>query len=137
MAHDSVLNLRRHLRTPKSLALLATTIQPCDDPAAKNLPFLFAKDRRHLDHGSAHRSGAVDGLLIAVEGDTGSIQFGEGIGHVKNAPAEPVDRPDHQHIKAATNGVLEHLVECGTLISSLGATDALVFVGPHNRPTPM
>jgi len=42
------------LRATKFLPLLADALQTGEDPAADDRSFLFAKDRRHLDHGSSH-----------------------------------------------------------------------------------
>ena len=77
---------------------------------------LFAEHGRHLDHGSSPWRGAVDGLLVGIEGNASSIEFGQGICHVQNASAQPVDGPDHQDIELSPHRVLEHRVECWALI---------------------
>ena len=41
----------------------------------------------HLDHRLARGRGAVDGLLVVVEGDTGGIQLGNRIGDGHDASA--------------------------------------------------
>ena len=66
---------------------------------------------------------AVDTLLVAIEPDTGSIEFREGIGDVEHASAKPVDRPDHQDVEPSPHRVAEHGVECWPLIPAFGATD--------------
>jgi hypothetical protein len=75
--------------------LLAHAVEAGEDPAPNDLPLLLAEHRRHLDHGSAHWRGAVDGLLDGMESDSGSIEFGDGICDVKNAAPQSVDRPHH------------------------------------------
>jgi hypothetical protein len=134
MPPDGALGLRRHLRTTQLLTLLAHTIKAGENPAANDLPLLLAEHRRHLDHGSPHRRSAVDRLLIGVEGNAGSIEFGEGVCHVENAAPQSVDGPHHQDIKPSPHRVPEHRVECGTLIPALCAIDALILVSLDDQP---
>ena len=89
MPPDDVLGLRRHLPATELLPLLAHAVQAGHNPAANNLPFRLAEDGRHLDHRTTHRRRAVDRLLVGIEGDVGSIEFGQGIRHVENAAPQP------------------------------------------------
>ena len=66
---------RRHLRAAELLPLLAHAVETGKNPAANDLPLLLAEHRRHLDHGASHRRGAVDSLLVGIEGNTSSTQF--------------------------------------------------------------
>jgi hypothetical protein len=56
---------------------------------------------------------------------------------VQDAPAEPIDGPDHENLEAASHRILEHLVECWALVAPLGAADAGVLVGLDDLPPPM
>ena len=89
MPPEDVLGLRRPLSATELLPLLAHAVQAGHDPAANNLPFRLAEDGRHLDHRTTHRRRAVDRLLVGIEGDVGSIEFGQGIRHVENAAPQP------------------------------------------------
>jgi hypothetical protein len=40
---------------------------------------------------------------------------------VEHAASKPVDGPDHQDIESSPHCILEHLVECGTLIPTFGS----------------
>jgi hypothetical protein len=119
------------------LPLLAHAIETGKYPAGNDLPFLLAEYRRHLDHRAAHWGCAVDGLLVGIEADAGSIEFGQGICHMKDAPPKSVDGPHHQDIEPSPHRVFEHRVECWALISTLGPPDALVFVCLDNHPSTM
>ena len=50
---------------------------------------------------------------------------------------KPIDRPDHQNVIATPHRILEHRVECRTLIPTLCAADALVLVGLDDQPATM
>ena len=92
-----------HLRATELLSLLADTIEAGENSASEHRSFLFAKYRRHLDHGAAHRRRGVDALLVAIQADAGSIEFGQGIRHVEDAASQPIDRPapSERHSDAA------------------------------------
>jgi hypothetical protein len=121
-------------RATELLPVLAHAVQPGKDPTANDLPFLLAKHRCHLDHRTTNRRSAVDRLLIWIEGNAGSIEFGEGICDVKNAAPQSVDGPHHQDIEPSPYRVLEHLVECGALIPTFGSADSLILVGLDDQP---
>ena len=53
---------------------------------------------------------------------------------MKNAAPQPVDRPYHQDIEPSPYRVLEHRVECGTLIPTFRTTDPLILVGLDDHP---
>jgi hypothetical protein len=46
---------------------------------------------------------------------------------MENAAPQSVDRPDHQDIEPSPGRVLEHRVECGSLIPAFRATDPLIL----------
>ena len=75
------------------------------------MPARRFEHRCHLDHGPTHRRGAVDSLLVGIEGSTSSIQFRQCVCDVKDAAPQPVDRPDHQDVEASPYRVLEHCIE--------------------------
>jgi hypothetical protein len=54
-----------------------------------------------------------------VQADTGSIEFGKGVHHVQHTPAKSIDGTDQQNVIATPHGILQHRVECGTLIPAL------------------
>ena len=80
---------------------------------------------------------AVDPLLVAIQADAGSIEFRQGIRHVEDAAPKPIDRPDHQNVIATPHRILQHRVECGTLIPAFGTADALILVGLDDQPATM
>jgi hypothetical protein len=134
MPPDGVLGLRRHLGAAQLLALRPDAVQPGIDPAANDLPLLFTEHACHLDHGAATRRGAVDGLLVGIEGNASSIEFGQGVYDVENAASQSVDGPDHEDIEPPPHRVLEHPIERRSLVSTLGSADTLVFVGLDDYP---
>ena len=91
------------------------------DPTANDLPFRLAEDGRHLDHGPSHRRGAVDRLLVGIEGNAGIIEFSKGVGDVENAAPKSGDGPHHQDIEPSPYRVPEHRGECGALIPAFCA----------------
>ena len=114
MSADDLLDLPANRRPSELLdPLFANTVQAGPNPRPDHLPFQFTEYARHLHHGLAERAGAVDRLLIAVQGDAGSIHFRHRAGDVEDAPAKPVDGPDHEHAESAPHRILEHLVERG------------------------
>ena len=56
---------------------------------------------------------------------------------MQDAPAKPVDGPDHENLEPASHGVLEHLVERWALVATLCAADAGVLVGLDDFPATM
>jgi hypothetical protein len=89
---------------------------------------------RHLDHGSPHRRGTVDGLLVGIERHASSVEFRQGIGHVENTARQSVDGPHHQDVELSPHRVFEHLVKGRALIPAFRATDPLILVGLDNQP---
>ena len=53
--------------------------------SASSCPREGSNHRCHLDHGPTHRRGAVDSLLVGIEGSTSSIQFRQCVCDVKDA----------------------------------------------------
>src|SRR6202795_1153170 len=39
-------------------------------------------------------------LLVAIQADAGSVEFCRGIGHMEDASAQPINRPDHKNVIA-------------------------------------
>ena len=68
-----------------------------------------------------HRRRAVDRLLVGIEGDVGSIEFGQGIRHVENAAPQPGHGPHHQNIEPSPYHVFVHRGVCGALIPAFRA----------------
>jgi hypothetical protein len=54
--------------------------------------------------------------------------------HHSCASAEPINRPEQQHVEATPTGVIQHGVEAWAAIAPLGAADAVVLVDRDNRP---
>jgi hypothetical protein len=67
--------------------------------------------------------------------DARGPKFAKRCHKVLEAPAEAVHGPGREDVELASNGVPEHAVELGPLVSALGAGDALVFVdgSGHDR----
>lgn len=47
---------------------------------------------------------------------------------MKDAPAQPINRPHYKNVIATPHRMLQQSVECGTLISDLGPADAMILV---------
>jgi hypothetical protein len=122
------------LGRPSFLPCWRTRSSPAENPAAYDRSFLFAEHRCHLDHRPPHWRGAVDGLLVGIEGDASSIEFRKGVGHVENTAPQSVDGPHHQDIELSSYRLLEHRVECWALIPAFRAADALILVGLDDQP---
>ena len=45
------------------------------------------------------------------------------------AAPKPIDGPDHQDVELPADGILQHTIECRTLIPTFGTADAFVLVG--------
>jgi hypothetical protein len=56
---------------------------------------------------------------------------------MEDAPAQPINGPDHQNVIVTPHRILQHRVECGTLIPPLGTADALVLVRLDYQPATM
>jgi hypothetical protein len=54
---------------------------------------------------------------------------------MEHASSKPVDRPYHQDIEPSPYRVLEHRVECRTLIPTFGSADPLILVGLNDHPS--
>jgi mono/diheme cytochrome c family protein len=125
MPADGRLDLLIDLRPSEPLeTLLARPIQSGPDTRSDHLPFQFPEYASHLHHRLAKGAGTVDRLLVGIERHPGGIHFRHRAGDVQDAPAEPVDGPDHENLESTSYGVLEHLVKRWALVATLCARDA-------------
>jgi hypothetical protein len=117
---DHLLGLLADLWPSQPLETLFThPVQASHDTCPDHLAFQFSEHASHRR--LAERAGAVDGLLVGLERYPGNIHFRHRDGDGQDAPAEPVDGPDHENLEATSFGVLERLVEHGTLTEILNA----------------
>src|SRR5262249_30342565 len=91
-------------------------------------PLEFGEYAHHLEHGFACRRGGVEPLLMQVEIDPQGVNFRQEADEVLKAAAEPINRPGHDHVEVAFGGIPAERIEAGALVTSSGATDAVILV---------
>src|SRR5215475_6873634 len=60
------------------------------------------------------------------------MQLGQEPHEVLQAAAEPINRPRHHYVELALGGIAAHGIEARSLVSALGAADAVVLVDLHD-----
>ena len=91
MPPDGVLDLRRHLGRPSFFPCWRTRSRPARTLLRMICRSCSPKTDAIWIMAPSHRRGAVDGLLVGIEGNASSIEFGKGIRHVENAAPKPTD----------------------------------------------
>ena len=81
---------------------------------------VFSEFERAM-HCPAGCRGGVQALLMDEQVDLGIAQFLHRADQVRQRPPEPIDGPDHCHVKAATNRILQHQIELWPPLASLRA----------------
>jgi hypothetical protein len=88
----------------------------------------LGEDAHHAEHGRAGRRRGVQRLLVEEEVDAGGVQLLQGVDEVGQRAAEAVDRPGGQQVELPAHGILQHAIELGAPVASLGAADAGVGI---------
>jgi len=101
---------------------------PTPNCAATDRALELGKHTKHLKHRLASRRGRVEALLIQVQIDPERVQFGEQADEVLEAPAQPIDRPRHHHVKPTAGSVTLEPIKLRAPVAALGSRDTVVGV---------
>ncbi len=65
------------------------------------------------DHGASQRATGVDVFAKGNEADVEMIELIQRFQEVSDGARQPVERPDHDHVKAAAAGITQHAIQAG------------------------
>jgi hypothetical protein len=80
-------------------------------------------------------SDKVDAAKVALASgmqeqiNAGFLEASESAEQIHQAAAKPINAPGRHHVEPAPHRILQHLIQAGTVIPTLGAADACVFIG--------
>src|SRR6516225_4358743 len=132
---DALFDGGTDFRPTELLALCDRALEASVDALLDHVALKLGERAADLKHQLACRCGGVDRLLVEVHVNAASMQGLKGAQQINKRPAEPVDRPGHDHVKLAPLRIIEHLVEAWTPVTALGTTDASVVILLDHLPT--
>src|SRR5262249_62429751 len=104
------------------------------DPLLDHRALELGKSAGDREDQLAHRRRRVDRLLIEVKVHAARFQLLDGVQQVRKRAADTVNRPSHHNVKLPLLGVVQHPVEPGTVLATLGAGYASVVVDLNHLP---
>src|SRR5262249_47795955 len=110
-------------------------LKPGVDALSDHAALEFGKGAGNLKHELPGRRGGVERLLIEIEIDAVCLQGLDCAQKVDERAAQTVNCPGHHNVKSASLGILEHLIETGPGLASLGSADASVAVFLDDLPS--
>jgi hypothetical protein len=127
-AADCFLGLLVDLRPSQSRPFCLGPGEPGTDTFLDHGPLKLGKDPHHLEHSRTGRGGRIDPLLVQIKVDPERMNFGQKGYQVLQGPAEPIDRPGHDHVELALGRVSAQRIELWTLVPAFGTADAVILV---------